>query len=50
MVANDFKKATLAQLAQIMKEENCPLIYKGLAEWEMDKRILESGLKATTEF
>jgi hypothetical protein len=39
----DFKKATLNQLMQILRFEQCELSYKCFAESEIERRAKESG-------
>jgi hypothetical protein len=39
----DYKKATLQQLAQIVRFEDCELPYKCVAESEIQRRALEHG-------
>lgn len=39
----DFKKATLNQLMQILRFEQCELSYKCFAESEIERRAKENG-------
>lgn len=45
MLAKDFLKATDEQLRQILNGENdCPLIYKCFAEYEIERRAKEGAI------
>lgn len=44
LLPKDFKKATLQQLSQILRNEECDLVFKCAAESEMTRRAAESGL------
>lgn len=39
-----WESATLQELTQIIRNEDCPLAYKGLAEMELERRLLRYGL------
>ncbi|MEF7566035.1 hypothetical protein V4V35_23880 [Bacillus infantis] len=43
LTPNDFKKASLQQLLQIARNEDCALPYKCAAETEMERRAAEKG-------
>lgn len=45
LLPNHFKKATVPQLMQIILHEECPPIYKCVAEDEIRRREEEDGTK-----